>query len=64
MKKQALEFSPRYIVDEQGKKIEVVLDILTFEKMVEKLEEVYLGLQAEKAIGEGEFVDFDAAKFI
>ncbi|MBT4855956.1 hypothetical protein HOM50_00190 [bacterium] len=61
MKKDAMDIEPRYIVDSTGKKIEVVLDISTFEKMVEKLEDSYFGEQAERALEEGEFIDFDEA---
>jgi hypothetical protein len=61
MKKHALEISPRYIIDSTGKKTEVVLDISTFEKMLESLEDLYFGLQAEKALEEGEFIDFNEA---
>ena len=61
MKKKVLDISPRYIVDSAGKKTEVILDILTFERMLESLEDLYFGLQAEKALDEGEFIDFDEA---
>lgn len=61
MKKQILEISPKYIVDSTGKKMEVVLDIVTFEKMLEQLEDLYFGLKAERALKEGEFIDFDEA---
>ncbi|HJZ23856.1 MAG TPA: hypothetical protein VJ201_05340 [Candidatus Babeliales bacterium] len=59
MKKEDLNISPRYIVDSTGKKTEVVLDISTFEKMLESLEDMYFGLQAEQALDTGEFIDFD-----
>lgn len=61
MKKQVLEISPRYIIDSSGKKTEVVLDISTFEQMLENLEDLYFGLKAEKTLAEGEFIDFDEA---
>ena len=61
IKKHDLEIAPRYIVDSVGNKTEVVLDIATFEQMVEVLEDLYLGLQAEEAFKEGEFIDFDEA---
>ena len=61
MEKHELTISPRYIVNEHGEKVEVVLDIQTFEKIHAILEDVYFGLQAEKALAEGEFVDFDKA---
>ncbi len=61
MKKHSLEISPRYIVDSSGKKTEVVLDISTFEKMLSSLEDMYLGIKAEQALQDGEFLDFDEA---
>ena len=61
MKKEVLEISPRYIVDSAGKKTEVILEIATFEKMLESLEDMYFGLKADQALDEGEFIDFDEA---
>ena len=61
MKKERLEIAPRYIIDSSGKKTEVILDISTFERMLENLEDLYFGLQAEQALREGEFIDFDEA---
>lgn len=61
MKKSGLEIYPKYIVDETGKKTEVVIDISTFEKMLEDLEDLYFSLEAEKVLECGEFVDFDEA---
>jgi len=52
MKKQDLEISPRYIVDNTGKKTEVILDIATFETMLENLEDTYFGLEAKKVSSE------------
>ena len=63
MKKQAstLEISPQYIVDESGKKTGVLLDIATFEQMVESLEDFYFGLEAAQALQEDEYIDFQEA---
>ncbi len=61
MKKHILEISPRYIVDDAGKKTEVVLDISTFEQMLESLEDSYFGLKAEQALSEDKFINFDEA---
>lgn len=55
------EISPRYIIDRSGKKVEVVLDIATFEKMLERLEDLYFGSMAEEALATEEFIDFDEA---
>ncbi len=56
-----MDIELRYIVDSTGKKVEVVLDLSTYEKMVENLEDSYFGEQAERALEEGEFIDFDEA---
>lgn len=61
MRKNELTISPRYIINEQGEKTEVVLDIQTFEKIHEILEDFYFGLKSEKALSEGKFIDFDNA---
>ena len=56
-----IEIEPRYIVDNLGKKKEVILNIKTFEKILEQLEEMYLIKEAKKALKEDEFVDFKEA---
>jgi PHD/YefM family antitoxin component YafN of YafNO toxin-antitoxin module len=44
---------PRYIVDEKGKKVAVVLEIAEYERLIEKLEEL-ADIQAyDEAIAEG-----------
>ena len=58
MKKNMLQISPRYIVDDSGKKKEVILDIKIYEKLLEELEDYYLGLEADKAFKDGDFIDF------
>jgi len=54
-----MKFYPKYIVDDTGKKTGVVLDIVTFEAMVETLEDFFLGLEAAQEIAEEMFIDFD-----
>ena len=61
MKKDILRFSPKYIVDASGKRTEVVLDISTFNELLENLEDLYYVARAKKALAEGEFLDFDEA---
>ena len=48
----------RYIVDESGEKKEAVLSIELFEKIMEKIDEMYLAQEAEEALKHGEFIDF------
>jgi len=54
------EINPQFIVDETGKKTAVILDILTFEKLMEAAEDYYLGKMAEEVLRtETEWVDFE-----
>ncbi len=48
---------PRYIVDEKGKKVAVVLEIAEYERLIEKLEELADLRAYDEAVAEGdEFV--------
>lgn len=61
MKKNTLKSVPRYVVDDTGKKREVILDIKIYEKMVEQLDDFYLGIQAQKikkSSKKSDYVDF------
>ena len=58
MKKNMSQILPRYIVDDSGKRKEVILDIKTYEKILEELEDYYLGLEAEASFKDGDFIDF------
>lgn len=63
MKKQMLNIVPQFIVDKTGKKTGVLLDMATFEQLLEKVEELYLGLEAEQILeDESEFQDFGKLK--
>ena len=48
MKKTNIEFQPQFIVNKAGKKTAVILDIKTYEKLLEKIEDNYLGTLAEQ----------------
>jgi hypothetical protein len=48
MKKNMLKSEPRYIVDDSGKRREVIIDIKIYEKLMEQLEDYYLGIEAQK----------------
>jgi hypothetical protein len=41
-----------------GKKTAVVLDLEVYEKMIESLEDAYLGKKSEAILKKGKFVDF------
>ncbi|MFH1644236.1 MAG: hypothetical protein ABIA74_03610 [bacterium] len=45
---------PQYIVDSNGKKTSVVLDLKTFASLVEELEDLYDIAQAEEILAQGE----------
>lgn len=45
---------PQYIIDSNGNKTGVVLDVQTFTSMVEELEDLYDIMQAEKILAQGE----------
>lgn len=44
---------PQYIVDEQGNKTAVILDLKVFNKLLEELEDLYDVVEAEKVIKKG-----------
>lgn len=59
-----LKITPQFIVDKAGKKTGVILDMATFEQLMEKLEDLYLGTMAKDSLKEdtAEFHDFEALK--
>jgi hypothetical protein len=46
------KITPQYIIDKAGKKTRVILDILTFEQLLEEIEDIYFGSIAHKALQE------------
>ena len=52
MKKRLINVHPQFIVDKAGKKTGVVMHISTFEELMEKFEELYLGALAEDVLKE------------
>ena len=50
MKSTISTVQAQFIIDNKGKKTGVILDIETFEQMVEELEELYLGKWAEDVL--------------
>lgn len=62
MKKEKLTIDPQYLINKSGKKTAVVLDIKTFESMLEYVEDEYFGKQAAKLLKEDhEVLDFRKA---
>lgn len=60
---KTLDFQPQFIIDKAGNKTAVILDIKTFEKMQDELEDFYFGTLAEAALEKEEgFVSHDAVK--
>ncbi len=43
---------PQFIVDNKGKKTAVILDIKTYEELVEEIEDLYLGMLASQALSQ------------
>ena len=41
---------PRYIVDNKGEKTDVILDISTFEQLLEEIEDLYFSSVAHQAL--------------
>jgi len=63
MSKHNLEITPQFIVDHTGKKTGVLLDMLTFDQIMEKLEEFYLRCAAQYELdNQPEFSSFQEAK--
>lgn len=46
------KITPQYIIDKAGKKTGVILDILTFEHLLEEIEDIHFGAKAHKALQE------------
>ncbi len=46
--------SPQYIVDKKGKKTAVILNIDSFEKLLEEIEDIYFGSLAKAALEQEE----------
>lgn len=58
-----LHIEPQYIIDKSGKKTAVILDILSFEQLLEKIEDIYFGATAHKALQEEkEYIKHDEVK--
>ena len=44
--------TPQYIIDKAGKKTGVILDIITFEQLLEEIEDIYFAAKAQTALQE------------
>lgn len=63
MKLPLSPITPQFIINEKGKKTAVILDIKSFEKLLEEVEDIYLGAISEKALREdGESISHDEVK--
>ncbi len=63
MKPLPLNITPQYIIDKTGKKTGVILDMHSFEKLLEEIEEIYLGALSEAALREAqEYITHDEVK--
>ena len=50
MRQKLGELSTQFIVDQKGKKTGVILDIKTFQRLLDELEDFYLATLAEAAL--------------
>ena len=58
MKKNVIELKPRFVLDEQGNRVEVILDIQTYDQLVDHFEDHYLGKMAEEVLASESKEDF------
>jgi hypothetical protein len=56
MKKEKLTIDPQYLINKAGKKTAVVLDMKTFENILEYVEDDYFGKQAANILLEDDEV--------
>jgi len=57
------KITPQYIIDKSGKKTGVILDMSTFEQLLEEIEDIYFGSIAHKALQEEEnYIEHTAVK--
>jgi hypothetical protein len=54
--------TPQYIIDKSGKKTAVILDIDSFEKLLEEIEDIYFGSLAKKALKKEELLPHKLVK--
>jgi len=63
MKPSLPELNPQYIVNEHGQKTSVILDIQTFKKLMEEIEDMYFGTLAQVALkSDTESISLEDAK--
>lgn len=63
MKKDFLNIHPQFIVDQNGKKTGVIMNIETFEELIEKIEDLYFGSLAHQNLQDKtKFQDFEEFK--
>lgn len=61
--KDFLDIQPQFIVDKNGKKTGVIMNIETFEELIEKIEELYFGALAHQGMQDKtQFQDFEDFK--
>ncbi len=63
MKKHFLDIHPQFIVDQTGKKTGVIMNIETFEELIEKIEDLYFGALAHQNLQDkAKFQNFEEFK--
>ena len=54
--------NPQFVVNPEGKKTAVILDINSYEKFLEEVEDLYLGMMALESLAESEYVSHEDVK--
>ena len=63
MKKNLLDIQPQFIIDQNGKKTGVIMNIEIFEELIQKIEELYFGALAHQSVkDQTKFQDFETFK--
>ena len=62
MKSPVSDFPAQFIIDQNGKKTAVLLDIKVFESLVEQLEDFYLIAMAKESMEDDELISHEAIK--
>ncbi|MDR3646537.1 MAG: hypothetical protein P4L22_03275 [Candidatus Babeliales bacterium] len=61
--KHIIDIHPQFIVDQNGKKTGVIMNIETFEELIEKIEDLYFGSLAHQNLPDKtKFDDFETFK--
>lgn len=60
--KPSTDIPTQFIIDETGKKTGVILDIETFQKLIDELEDFYLAALAQASMQDSDTISHDEVK--